>query len=259
LLEALQGLASELPNPATITDADKARAGAGKTIFLAAGLVNYYFSTGAQSVANLARVNARSLRVFSNSLPDGYDEAGMRDRAYRALQFVAAAESFDPAVSQAIENLGPLTLAWMAETPYAAGLPEADREKQAAGLSQAFAGLSARLAKMALGRMRATVWGELARVPTAPFFLAINGDATRDFEQAALDVLEKAVSTPVAGEARALVERLKAAASLKSYVDVSGGAAAIQRCQTRLLQEADRARNAIARENARSVLKALAK
>ena len=254
---ALKDLLTELPDSTTITDDAKATDAVKKFTIASLGLVNFYYSSGAQSVNYLMRANVRSLYTFNAPLPAGYDEAGMRQRAIQGLQFVSDLGQLDGSVVKSFMGIQTALIDWIIATPFARSIPEADRPGKLTPVLKTFTVLPLLIVKTTFAATRTGLWKTLARQPTAPFFLAAAAGPFSDFEDVAVEALEKAISSPASGMPRVSIERTTAATSLKTFSDTSAGAAALARAVSRVTEEIAHSTTATARESARSVLKVL--
>ena len=256
---ALRPLAEELLGDAsTIDTAEKVTAKLKNLTRAIDGVVNFYFNSGAQSLNYMVRANIRSLYIFQkDKRPEYYKESEMRDRAIAGLHFVTNMETLDSAILSEIEKLQAAAQTWLQATPYFTNLSRGEQEKILVEALKAIKGEPEKLTSVMLPALRTRIIGELSHIETAPFFLAINGDQTSDFEAQVLEILKKMVTTKANGKNRGYAERAAAVKSLKSFADTSPGDAAIDTAKEALTAELATVKTAVEREDLRKLLKAL--
>jgi hypothetical protein len=219
-------------------------------------VASYYYVSGAQSLARMTNANAKSLFVFADKvLPEGYDEAAMRDRVATTLLYIANRQGFEPAAKASYAQAVADTAAWLKTTPWWKGL---STEAQQAALTKTIAAANTfveNLEKVVFGALRTSVFGGL-KFSQAPFYFNPASTPALDYERLAIDLLEAAASAQT-GVTRSAGERLAALESLKTFKDFKSGQAALERLKIHLDEELSSTRTTRERESVRSLLKAL--
>ncbi len=258
-------LGAELGDATTAKDLIAVQASTTQFIQKLAGIVNFYYIMGAQSIAAMARDATRPLRVIRGELPKGLEETAMRSRALDAVEWVLTQDAFpaatDAALDQAIEGYSQ----WLLKTPVFAGLGDKTDPRRAVldglvGAVRAFKSqLASRSDRSVLTTLRRAVLTALDREEGAPFFLSVDQQGVLDVEARVLQWLERSATTqPGAGAAparpRSQVERLAAVRSLRSFSGTEAGDAAIARTQAAISLELNSVRTAQERERLRRLL-----
>jgi hypothetical protein len=105
-----------------------------------------------------------------------------------------------------------------------------------------------------LARVRYRVLGELKRVPTSPFAYQ-SSPAKLDYEEKAIALLERGLTTRVGTTSRSEAERTAYLGALTTYGDTVGGKASLARVRSALEAELAVAPDALSRESLRNLLK----
>lgn len=264
LSRALNAMGEELlVDPAAIVDEAAATKAMSKLAAQSKGLVSFYTSVSANSLRYMTMANIKSLYIHKEEiLPEGYDGSAMRNRAWQGVEFSAGLEQLPEVSVKAIAALGERTRAFLLATPAMQSLAEGEREEK---LKQFLKPMGAVLGyaegKDALGvlaRVRLRVLGSLVRVADAPFHMEVDEAGNRlDLEAKALEVLERNLTTQVAGKKRLVAERTAVITALKTFADTKEGEEAIERVKAALEKEKAAATDAREREEVRGLIAAL--
>lgn len=254
LAAAIDKTKAELPDPATIIDADGLSEVASSLFVKIAGLTQFYSAVGAQSVAYMLSANLKSLSVFrAGSLPMTTDAAAIRSRVTAAMDRVMGMPGFSAATDAALAKTGDAYAVWLRKTKWytaaskAAPAEVTSIEGTLKNLPGTVTGL---LGPAALQRARVRALAALARTPTAPFFLS----ATVDYEKKALGWLDQVLNGGLAGADYSILEKATAATTLKSFAAVPEAAAIKVKARAKAEQSILNAKSAQEREAFRALL-----
>lgn len=258
-------LTTELGDAATAKDLLAVQASTTQFIQKLAGIVNFYYIMGAQSVAAMARDATRPLRVIRGELPKGLNEPAMRARALEAVEWVLSQDAFatetDAALHLALEGYAQ----WLLKTPVFAGVGDKTDPRRAVldALVDAVrtfkAQLTSRADRSVLTTLRRAVLVSLDREEGAPFYLNVGDQGVLDVEARVLQWLERSSTTqPGAGAApsqpRSQFERMAAVRSLRTFAGSEAGDAAIGRAKAAIQRELSGVRSAQEREKLRKLV-----
>lgn len=186
------------------------------------GLADYYLHSGAQSLRYMTIANLRSLQLFKKEvLPEGYNEAEMRSKAWNTLEFVLKMETLPTPVRAAIAKVIEDTKVWAKSTAYAATLAQVDREAAIAKLMKSFADVQNTIESGKTGviaKMRTSLTGALG-ASTVPYHFEQNG---MDYEAKIPALLGEVFMTQANGVVRSQTERLAILTQLGKFTKANG-------------------------------------
>jgi hypothetical protein len=256
---AIRALATELGDTSSLKTKDDVALAIKKQVTALNGIVGYYYVSGAQSVSYMSRANIRTLRTFkADSLPVGYDEMAMRERAIEGIRYVATTPAFEDATNKAIETFKSAVQVWLTTSPYFTSISQDKQPDELKTLMKDLSDMPDSLGKLTLSKLRERFFADLKASEKAPFYLLDNGTQTLDFERETAQILARAATEKnTDGSARRVEERIAAAKSLQSFLGTAVGATFITDASSALVNEAKTAKSISARTDAINVYKAL--
>jgi hypothetical protein len=255
---AIARTVDDLGDATTVTSSEELTSRVSKLGISWKGLLNFYLSSGAQSVRYMTQSNIRSLYVFNDSiLPDTITEENLRNHALLGIETVLAMDTLPKATSESMTAAAAVARQWMLTTPFIKALPDAEQtrilDERVKTLSQISVAAESTTGTLAV--MRGRVLGNLKRVATSPFFLGELRGTQNDLEKIVVGLLHRALTSKAAdGSPRGVTEHTAAATALVTFADTAVGRTAIEEAKIALAKEEAEAKDAVAREEARTVL-----
>ncbi len=261
---SLKASVDSLGDPLELTEVSALKSRIEEVTEQVAGLATYYLLGGAQSVANLARSNLRSLYVFKDGVfteARSAEATQMRLRAWHGLEWVTALDTLPLEVQTALDHVVADAEAWLEKTPAFLAVAPDQKTDQKRELLAGLAGLKIKMSAnedaALLVRLRRSVLSGLKRNAAAPFYFEVSQLGVLDFEAKAIAVLSKMIVSPLSGSPRAFTERLTAIDALKTFITVPEGLEALVEAKKVLLLEKADAKDARGRDRIRKLIQAL--
>ena len=234
---------------------DDLLAAASETAASLKGAIRFFMMSSSASLAKTAATNVKSLLVFDeSSLPEGYDAAAMRERAFegvsRTMALTALPEKVKTSVSAALQ----LTLERLSQAPYVRSLGSAETsallKEIGAKIEKAVLSMETD-ANNGLPKARVYVLNALKRHETVPFYLnAKDTRSTKDYEAAIVQLL-----SGIAGDnLRTAGERVAATEALVTYSNRATAEASLRKLKAQVTTERKNARDNDSRELAEQLL-----
>ena len=255
---ALENIVSELPaanSVASFDDVKKAvetlRAGVNAT-------ANMYIGGTAGAVGVIGGLAMKSLYVARPGvIPEGYNEAEMRTRAYELMQTIMSTNELPAATKTALANVRGGVLAFVQSSAGFQALAAGDQAKALADLLKALDEDFAKMERTLLAKARVRLIGSLKYSADAPLsFLDYKGTSL-DLESEVVKALESSSSPKAGSTDRLASERLEAAKTLATYKSSASAKDAMERLKTSVDAEILASRDARQRESLRKLREAL--
>jgi hypothetical protein len=249
----LRRVPSTLPAASTIVTDDDLDAAIADYVGHLQGVLFYFTRT---RVTRPAYDAVYWLSVFSPGvLPEGFTEADVHARAFASIDFVSGFESLAPAAKSALDAAIAAAKAWVATTPAILAHPAAGRAAARDTAMEPVTGITDWISSTLLPGVRGRVVGALVHSKTLPF--AFTRTPNVDYEKKTVDLLERMLTSKVAGKARILSERTRYAKTLATFRDLDVGNAAAGRAAKVIQGEIAAAADATERAGLRDLLAAL--
>lgn len=255
LAVALSRVVPELGDASKVADLPAAGLAVAKLAQKMAGLVNFYFVMGAQSVAALGRVAVTPLYVMRGKLPPTLNEEELRRQAVEGIEWILSQKDFPAATQTALDSVLKGAEAWLLSTPAFSGMGDKSDPRRAvldamlASLKQVQLQMVSASDAATFTFMRSAILSALTREEGAPFYFQVSDQGIVDLEAKVLGWLERASVDP-----RAFNERSIAIRSLRTFAGTEAGDLTLSRVRGALTQELRAARDAEGRERARKLL-----
>ncbi len=230
-------------------------AAASETAASLKGAIRFFVQSSSASLAKTAATNVKSLLVFDESaLPEGYDAAAMRERAYQGVRNTMALTVLPEKVKTSISAALQLTLDRLSQAPYARSLGSTETS---ALLKEVGAKIEKSVISLetdpvnGLPKARIYVLNALMRHETVPFYLGgKDSRSAKDYETAIVQLV-----SGIAGDTlRTAGERIAATQTLTTYSGRLTAEGALRKLRTQVTAERKNARDNDSRELAEQLL-----
>jgi hypothetical protein len=258
LPRALARIPLRLPDATSITAMPEAVKAVNATAQAAIGVANLYVAGSANSLAYQGSQALRNLFVFRpGTLPAGYDENAMRERALTLLETAMAGSALPDATLGSFGSVRAAILSWLQLTPAFIALAETERTAKLAELDQALAAAFTNASNTMLARLRIRFADMLKYSASAPLSFHPRNGVALDLEAVVIGILESSCG-PMAGSlARPITERIAAAKVLATYAKTGLARAARDHLLVNLTAEMAKVTDARRREELRKLVEAL--
>lgn len=258
LAVSLASLASGLGDATAIATEAELNARLSEYAKQISGIIAFYYASGAQSLAYMAKSDVKMLYVAKDDLPAPYDAKAMIARSLDGIRYAVGAADLEESSADVLENLRTEGESWINSTTWYSKLSTSDKDASVTKkLEAAFTVVEVTKA-LVFTKMRTAVLSEMTFKETAPFVFAIDQTSNFDAEKAVMEILEQAVTDKMSdGEYRPVDERVVAAKSLRSFSPIPGSDAVFTRVAMILGGQLAQVKEAGERAELRAILKAL--
>ena len=221
-----------------------------------AGTQAFFVQSSKRSFSATIRQNIKSLLLWEKDiLPEGYEEAQMRDRTFTGVLRALDLKEMPAPVAQARMRAVAAIIERLKSTPYVASLDASEAEKALKSAEDKISKSATEFDATGLPKLRSSVLSALARKKSVPYFLGKLDTKAWDFEASIVSLLSDAASGK--DSFRKGSERLAAAKALKTFDERPQGEPALAALKKSLEAERATASTNEQRELIESLLKAI--